>query len=125
MVDTLFSNAGTFLVAAGTFLVAIVTLVVAILVLRASRRTAGLSEERMQYLSEERDRLAFLREEHRTLEEELRQERQEAQERAERAERERPAKAPSGSSSCLPRRRKGSASSAWKPSDTQGSWGKR
>ena len=71
------------------------TLAVAIFVLRNVRRTVELSEDRMQYLTDERDRLAFLREEHRSLEEKLKQEheeRLEAQRRAESAERERPAK---------------------------------
>ena len=71
MADTISSGVGTFVVGAVALLVGIVTLIVAVLILRTARRVARLSEDRMEYLSEERDRLAFLREERRTSEEEL------------------------------------------------------
>ena len=51
--------------------------IIALFVLRTSRRILRLSERRMEYLTDERDRLDLLREEHRLLEETLEQERKE------------------------------------------------
>jgi len=73
-------------------LVGVATLIVGILALRSARGSLGLAENRMEYLREEQDRLAFLREERQTLVEELKQERQErleAQQKADYLERER------------------------------------
>jgi Skp family chaperone for outer membrane proteins len=81
------------------------TLVVAVLALRSARAAARLGEERNEYLKEEQERLGLLREEHKSLYEELERERQqrrsledeldherqrhlEAQQRAERAQQE-------------------------------------
>ena len=61
----------------GALLVGIVTLVVAVLTLRSARSAVQLAEARNEYLREEQTRLAQLREEHKTLKEELVRERQE------------------------------------------------
>jgi uncharacterized membrane protein YhiD involved in acid resistance len=91
--------------AVGALLVGIVTLLVAVLTLRSARSAVQLAEARNEYLREEQTRLAQLREEHKTLKEELVRERQqrwslqeelnqehgerlEAQRRAEQAEQE-------------------------------------
>jgi len=91
--------------AVGALLVGIVTLLVAVLTLRSARSAVQLAEARNEYLREEQTRLAQLREQHKTLKEELVRERQqrwslqeelnqehgerlEAQQRAEQAEQE-------------------------------------
>ena len=91
--------------AVGALLVGIVTLLVAVLTLRSARSAVQLAEARNEYLREEQTRLAQLREQHKTLKEELVRERQqrwslqeelnqehgqrlEAQRRAEQAEQE-------------------------------------
>jgi uncharacterized membrane protein YhiD involved in acid resistance len=61
----------------GALLVGIVTLVVAVLTLRSARSAVQLAEARNEYLREEQTRLAQLREQHKTLKEELVRERQE------------------------------------------------
>lgn len=80
----------------GVLLVGIVTLVIAVLALRSMRRSMKLAEKRtMDNLRDEQVRLAFLREEHQRLVEELKQERQERPEEvlqgAEHSEQERSA----------------------------------
>ena len=57
--------------------VVMASIIIAIRVLRNTRRILRLSERRMDYLTDERDRLELLREEHRLLEETLEQERKE------------------------------------------------
>src|SRR4028118_1943253 len=52
-------------------LVSIVTLAVVIRTLRSSRRSEALGEDRYEFLSEQSDRLEFLREERRMLLDEL------------------------------------------------------
>lgn len=82
---------GIFVVGISIVLVGLATLIVGILALRNARRSVGLAENRMEYLREEQERLAFLREERWTLVEELKQERQErleAQQNADHLERE-------------------------------------
>jgi biopolymer transport protein ExbB/TolQ len=64
-------------VAVGALLVGIVTLCVAALTLRSARSAVQLAEARNEYLREEQTRLAQLREQHKTLKEELVRERQE------------------------------------------------
>ena len=64
-------------VAVGALLVGIVTLCVAALTLRSARSAVHLAEARNEYLREEQTRLAQLREQHKTLKEELVRERQE------------------------------------------------
>ena len=61
----------------GALLVGIVTLVVAVLTLRSARSAVQLAEARNEYLREEQTRLNQLREQHKTLKEELVRERQE------------------------------------------------
>ena len=61
----------------GALLVGIVTLLVAVLTLRSARSAVQLAEARNEYLREEQTRLAQLREQHKTLKEELVRERQE------------------------------------------------
>ena len=61
----------------GALLVGIVTLVVAVLTLRSAQSAVQLAEARNEYLREEQTRLAQLREQHKTLKEELVRERQE------------------------------------------------
>ena len=63
--------------AVGALLVGIVTLLVAVLTLRSARSAVQLAEARNEYLREEQTRLAQLREQHKTLKEELVRERQE------------------------------------------------
>jgi sensor histidine kinase YesM len=61
-----------------TFLVLVVVMAGAIIAhraLRNTRRILRLSERRMQYLSEEQDRLTMLKEEYKLLEKTLKQER--------------------------------------------------
>ena len=80
-----------FFISIGTLSVGIIILVIAVLAMRSSRRSVKLAEEHSGYLSDERERLKFLREEYHTLQQELEQERQEcleAQRRAEYFERE-------------------------------------
>ena len=89
----------------GTLVVGIVILVIAALTLRNAQRSVLLAEKREEYLLEERERMEFMRQEHKRLQEELelerqesqslqgalkqeRQERLQAQQRAERAEQE-------------------------------------
>jgi uncharacterized protein YdbL (DUF1318 family) len=64
-------------VGASALLVGIVTLCVAALTLRSARSAVQLAETRNEYLREEQTRLAQLREQHKTLKEELVRERQE------------------------------------------------
>ena len=64
-------------VGVGTLLVGIVTLVVAVLAMRSAQSAAHLAEARNEYLLEEQKRLDQLREQHKTLNEELVRERQE------------------------------------------------
>ena len=65
------------LVDVGALLVGLVTLVVAVLALRSAQSAAQLAEARNEYLLEEQKRLDQLREQHKTLNEELVRERQE------------------------------------------------
>jgi uncharacterized membrane protein YhiD involved in acid resistance len=65
------------LVGAGALLVGIVTLVVALLALRNAQSAVQLAEARNEYVREEQKRLDQLREQHKTLNEELARERQE------------------------------------------------
>jgi uncharacterized protein (DUF3084 family) len=71
----------------GTLIVSVVSLVIAVLILRNVRRSAELAEDRVEYLREEQARLAFVREERRSLEEELKREREQRLEAEQRAER--------------------------------------
>ena len=64
-------------VGVGALLVGIATLVVVVLTLRSARSAAQLAEARNEYLLEEQKRLDQLREQHKTLNEELVRERQE------------------------------------------------
>ena len=59
--------------------VGIVILVIAVLTLRNAQRSVLLAEKREEYLIEERERMEFMRQEHKSLQEELEQERQESQ----------------------------------------------
>lgn len=77
---------GILIVAISTFLVGVASLIVGILSLRSARRSLGLAENRIEYLREEQDRLAFLHEERQTLVEELKQERQERLEARQKAD---------------------------------------
>src|ERR671921_2033799 len=61
----------------GALLVGIVTLVVVVLTLRSAQSAVQLAEARNEYLLEEQKRLDQLREQHKTLNEELVRERQE------------------------------------------------
>ena len=61
----------------GALLVGLVTLVVVVLALRSAQSAAQLAEARNEYLREEQKRLDQLREQHKTLNEELVRERQE------------------------------------------------
>ena len=63
-------------VGVGALLVGIATLVVVVLTLRSARSAAQLAEARNEYLREEQKRLDQLREQHKTLNEELVRERQ-------------------------------------------------
>ena len=65
------------LVNVGALLVGLVTLIVAALALRSAQSAAQLAEARNEYLREEQKRLDQLREQHKTLNEELVRERQE------------------------------------------------
>jgi biopolymer transport protein ExbB/TolQ len=65
------------LVGVGALLVGIVTLVVVVLALRSAQSAVQLAEARNEYLREEQKRLDQLREQHKTLNEELVRERQE------------------------------------------------
>ncbi len=71
------SDIVTNLVDVGALLVGLVTLVVAVLALRSAQSAAQLAEVRNEYLLEEQKRLDQLREQHKTLNEELVRERQE------------------------------------------------
>ena len=57
--------------------VSMASTIIAIRVLRNTKRILRLSERRMEYLTDERDRLELLRAEYRLLEETLKQERKE------------------------------------------------
>ena len=57
--------------AGGSLFVSVAILVVVWLVLRSTRRAEQAGEERLEMLREQRERLLFLREERRMLEEEL------------------------------------------------------
>ena len=70
-------NVGMDLVSVGTLLVGTVTLVVAVLTLRSAKNAVQLAEARNEYLREEQKRLDQLRQQHKTLNEELVRERQE------------------------------------------------
>jgi biopolymer transport protein ExbB/TolQ len=63
----------------GTLVVGVVILVIAVLTLRNAQRSVQLAEKREEYLIEERERMEFMRQEHKSLQEELAQERQESQ----------------------------------------------
>src|SRR5215208_2230868 len=65
------------LVSVGALLVGLVTLVVAVLALRSAKNAVQLAEARNEYLREEQKRLDQLRQQHKTLNEELVRERQE------------------------------------------------
>ena len=71
------SDIVTNLVDVGALLVGLVTLVVAVLAMRSAQSAAQLAEARNEYLREEQNRLDQLREQHKTLNEELVRERQE------------------------------------------------
>ena len=71
------SDIVTNLVDVGALLVGLVTLVVAVLAMRSAQSAAQLAEARNEYLLEEQKRLDQLREQHKTLNEELVRERQE------------------------------------------------
>ena len=71
------SDIVTNLVDVGALLVGLVTLVVAVLALRSAQNAVQLAEARNEYLLEEQKRLDQLREQHKTLNEELVRERQE------------------------------------------------
>jgi LPS O-antigen subunit length determinant protein (WzzB/FepE family) len=64
-------------VGVGALLVGIATLVVVVLTLRSAQSAVQLAEARIEYLREEQKRLDQLREQHKTLNEELVRERQE------------------------------------------------
>jgi uncharacterized membrane protein YhiD involved in acid resistance len=64
-------------VGVGALLVGIATLVVVVLTLRSAQSAVQLAEARNEYLREEQNRLDQLREQHKTLNEELERERQE------------------------------------------------
>jgi biopolymer transport protein ExbB/TolQ len=64
-------------VGVGALLVGIATLVVVVLTLRSAQSAVQLAEARNEYLREEQKRLDQLREQHKTLNEELVRERQE------------------------------------------------
>lgn len=66
-------------VGVGTLLIGVVVLVVAVLALRNAQRSVQLAEDRHDYLLEEKERMEFMREEHKSLQEELEQKRQETQ----------------------------------------------
>ncbi len=63
----------------GTLVVGIVILVIAVLTLRNAQRSVLLAEKREEYLLEERERMEFMRQEHKSLQEDLEQEREESQ----------------------------------------------
>ncbi len=63
----------------GTLFGIVVILVVAVLTLRSAQRSVQLAETRYDYLLEEKERMEFMREEHKSLQEELERERQECQ----------------------------------------------
>ncbi len=63
----------------GTLIVGVVVLVVAVLALRNAQRSVQLAENRQDYLLEEKERMEFMREEHKSLQEELEHKRQEFQ----------------------------------------------
>ena len=71
------SDIVTNLVDVGALLVGLVTLVVAVLALRSAQSAAQLADARNENLLEEQKRLDQLREQHKTLNEELVRERQE------------------------------------------------
>ncbi len=62
------------LISSVSLLVSIVTLALVIQLVRNSRRTLRLTERRVNYLREEQERLALLREEHQILRQALEQE---------------------------------------------------
>ena len=64
-------------VGVGALLVGIATLVVVVLTLRSAQSAVQLAEARNEYLREEQNRLDQLREQHKTLNEELERKRQE------------------------------------------------
>ena len=68
---------GIDVVGVGALLVGIATLVVVVLTLRSAQSAVQLAEARNEYLREEQNRLDQLREQHKTLNEELVRERQE------------------------------------------------
>src|SRR5215211_1619690 len=71
------SDIVTNLVDVGALLVGIATFVVVVLAMRSAQSAAHLAEARNEYLLEEQKRLDQLREQHKTLNEELVRERQE------------------------------------------------
>jgi predicted Holliday junction resolvase-like endonuclease len=72
-----------------TLFVSIVILVVTVLAMRSAQKSVELAERRQEYLLEERQRMEFMREEHKSLREELERERQESQGLQEALKRER------------------------------------
>lgn len=77
MLEAINTTQAMLLLGSGILLVSLITLFVCILALRRVQRLEWLGESRLQYLSEEQERMAFLREERRTLVESLEQERRE------------------------------------------------
>jgi LPS O-antigen subunit length determinant protein (WzzB/FepE family) len=73
----------------GTLFGIVVILVIAVLTLRSAQRSVQLAETRYDYLLEEKERMEFMREEHKNLQEELERERQESQSLQEALKRER------------------------------------
>jgi hypothetical protein len=63
----------------GTLGVGIVILLIAVLTWRNAQRSVQLAEKREEYLLEERERMEFMRQEHKSLREEIKQEREESQ----------------------------------------------
>ncbi len=63
----------------GTLFVGVLTLLFAVLAWRSAQRSVALAEKRDEYLIEERERMEFMRQEHRSLQEELQSEREELQ----------------------------------------------
>ena len=75
--------------AVGTLFVGVLTLLFAVLAWRSAQRSVALAEKRDEYLIEERERMEFMRQEHRSLQEELEREREELQSVQEALKRER------------------------------------
>jgi biopolymer transport protein ExbB/TolQ len=63
----------------GTLFVGVLTLLFAVLAWRSAQRSVALAQKREEYLIEEQKRMEFMRQEHRSLQEELQSEREELQ----------------------------------------------